>query len=293
MSFVISSSQRLAAVENTIEVQQLKYDVEGFNVEHHNVGFGHPLYTYAADIVSFTCTAEEGGVIPVMPSCGLTIAFAKCREECRCYVCGATGEMKKIEVDCGDMVSLIIFIPGVVNSLLTRPVAELTGKVYEAAEILNGSKQIYSCLRQSMKTGEKLKLISTILRTYILQNQSNDLVQYCLGRIYETGGIIKVEELAQEADVTARYIGKLFETHIGLSAKYCAGIVKIRESVRRIKESPEDRLTDIAADCGYFDHTHMNKAFRKMLFCSSGEIRESMFDKIDYESVESYIPKFN
>lgn len=292
MSFVISSSQRLASMENTIEVQQLEYDVEGFDVEHHNVGFGHPLYTYAADIVSFTCTSEKGGIVPVMPRCGLTIAFAIHEDECRCYVCGATNELKKIETGYGDVVALIIFIPGVANSLITKSAGELTGKVYEAAEVLNGNKQVYSCLRQSMEMGEKLKLISTILRTYILQNQNNNLVQYCLGRIYETNGNIKVDELAQETDVTPRYIGKLFEAHVGLSAKYCAGIVKLKESVRRIKESPEVRLTDIAADCGYFDHTHMNKAFRKMLFCSSGEIRESMFDNIDYRVVESYIPKF-
>lgn len=42
MSFVISSSQRLASMENSIEVQQLEYGVTGFIVEHYSVGFGHP-----------------------------------------------------------------------------------------------------------------------------------------------------------------------------------------------------------------------------------------------------------
>lgn len=280
-------------MDNTIEVQQLEYDVKGFDVEHYNVGFGHPLYTYAADIVSFICTAEEGGVIPIMPRCGLTIAFANHDEDYRCYVCGATNEMKKIEAKCGDVVALINFIPGVANSLLTKPAGELTEKVYEATEVLNGSKQINSCFRQSMEIGEKLKLISTVLRTYILQGQGNELAQYCLGRIYETGGIIKIDELAHEAEVTPRYIGKLFETHVGLSAKYCAGIVKLEDAVIKIQANPEARLTDIAAECGYFDHTHMNKAFRKMLYCSAGQIRESMFDNIDFRNVESYIPEFN
>lgn len=280
-------------MENSIEVQQLEYGVTGFIVEHYSVGFGHPLYTYAADIVSFTCISEAGGVIPVTPGCGLTIAIIRRGDDYKSYVCGATNELRKIETRYGDVVSLLLLIPGVDNSLLNRPVGEMTGKVFEASEVLNGSKQINSCLRQSMEIGEKLKLICTILRTYILQGQKNKLVEYCVRRIYETQGSIKIDELASETRVTTRYIGKLFENYVGLSAKYCAGIVKLKEAVRIIREKPEVRLTEIAAECGYFDHTHMNKAFRKMLFCSAGEIRKSMFDNIDYGKIESYIPEFN
>ena len=292
MSYVISSSQRLASMKNLIENRQPEYEVEGFETEHFNVGFGHPLYTYASDIVRYVCVAEEGGIIPVMPMCGVTIALMRHDEEHRSFVCGANCELRKIEVEQGDVVTLIIFTPCVANSLLNRPVGEVTGKTFKAAEVLNGSKQIDSCLRQSMEPVEKIKLISTILRTHILQRLGNGLAEYCVRRIFETNGSIKIEELAREVGVTSRYIGKIFENHVGLSAKYCAGIVKLKETVKKIQERPEERLTDIAAECGYFDHTHMNKSFRKMLYCSSGGIREGMFNNIDYTKVVSYIPKF-
>ena len=57
----------------------------------------------------------------------------------------------------------------------------------------------------------------------------------------------------------------------------------------RIIGERDTLLVDIAVDCGFFDHAHMNRTYRKLLRCSSGEFRKFMFKRLPYGKIENYI----
>lgn len=289
MSYVISSSQRLAVEENCINFHNIAFNVDGVDITRYNVGFGQPLYTIASDIISFCCTSNGGAVLPVLPGCGITIAFIGRGEDYETYACGPNNELRKINMEHGDTVILFRFLPGAAASLLSCSINEIADKAVRADGVLRGSKQINGFLRREMELDEKIKDISSVIRTYILQTPENEIVKYCIERIYEVDGNVRIEDLSQETDVTSRYIGKLFEKNIGLSPKYFAEMIKINNAVEKIMNNKDQRLTDIAAECGYFDHTHMNKMLRKAFHTSSGKISQDMFNETDYSEIENYI----
>ncbi len=289
MSFVISSSQRLASMDNSIKLHEIRFDVEGLEITHHNVGFGQPLYPLLSDITSYRCSSEDECTIPILPSCGISFVFIKSGEESESYICGPTHELKKIDVNKDDIVIVGRFLPGTATALIKCFVGDIVDTSKLAIEAIHGGNRMSACFSKELKIDEQIRLISTIMRTYILQTHRNELVGYCISRIYEKDGNIKIDKLAEETHVTSRNINKLFDKYVGMSPKYCAEIVRVNSAVEKILTNHELRLTAIAAECGYFDHAHMNKVFKRMLHCSSGEFRSKGFDKIKYEEIEQLI----
>ena len=98
-----------------------------------------------------------------------------------------------------------------------------------------------------------------------------------------------IETLAKETGFTARYIGKVFERCVGISPKLYSQIIRLQVSMKRIIENDDDRLVDIAVSCGFFDHAHMNRVYKKLIRCSSGEFRKNLLNKLDYDQIEGYI----
>lgn len=290
MSFVISSSQQLASSDKYTSVRHIEYDVPGTEIKRYGTGFGQNLYSFVSDILSIECVSGKGCTFPVMPSCGITFAFLEKGEEHESYVCGATREIRKINMQKGDMLLLFHFLPGAAAPLLKCDANEITDRYAKAEEISLGGAQIHSCFGKAISMNEKVKLISSMMRTRILRSDDNQLIRYCFERMRDTCGNVRVDELAFETQFSARYIDKLFGRFIGLSPKSCAGIIKLLESISKALENRDELLTNIAAECGYFDHAHMNRACRKMLHCSSGEIRANMFKNLDYSKVDFFIP---
>ena len=58
----------------------------------------------------------------------------------------------------------------------------------------------------------------------------------------------------------------------------------------KISDNEDARLVNIAVDSGYFDHAHMNRMYKKLVHCSSGEYKNNRFKNLDYNRIDSYIP---
>ena len=65
--------------------------------------------------------------------------------------------------------------------------------------------------------------------------------------------------------------------------------MRLQISMNRIREDKEKLLVDIAVDSGFFDHAHMNRMYRKLVHCSSGEFRKNEFANLDFDRIDDYI----
>ena len=91
---------------------------------------------------------------------------------------------------------------------------------------------------------------------------SNLLVTHSLNRMFESGGIIRLEQLAEETGYSERYLNKCFHRETGLSPKQFAKIIRFQKSVTALNDSGEISLTEIAANAGYFDQAHFVHDFK-------------------------------
>ena len=95
------------------------------------------------------------------------------------------------------------------------------------------------------------------------------LVDHSIGRIYETGGKIKVCQMEEETGYSSRYINKVFNEELGYGPKFLCKIVQFQNVLTSMNsmesriEQQKERLTDMAVDFGYYDQPQLIRDFKK------------------------------
>ena len=75
---------------------------------------------------------------------------------------------------------------------------------------------------------------------------------------------MSIYELSRRHFITTRQLERNFKKFIGLTPKEYSNIVRFQNALNIIKNSSENRsLLDIAFECGYYDHSHLNNEFKR------------------------------
>lgn len=296
MSFVISNKQHLAPTEDRIQYEPMMFENKGVRIDKLDVSFGHPLYTAAIDIFYMALEDEEksGRYIPIIPDGCMALVFKGKKvhdEPSQGFLCGTIDEVKKIYLEPEEYYVFIRFMPGTGYSLIKKE--KNAGTIANAAIQIKGGvvgeEQMLPVLEREIPLAERAGLISKIVRVNLQNEPERYIIKYCTERIFQSQGNVRVEELAEETGFTARHIGKLFERCVGVSPKLYSQIIKLQTSMDKILESGDRRLVEIAVDCGFFDHAHMNRMYKKLIRLSSGEFKKTLFSKLDYTLIDDYI----
>lgn len=92
----------------------------------------------------------------------------------------------------------------------------------------------------------------------------NNQLQSVIDDIHSTNGQISIYELSKRNFTTVRQLERNFKKLIGLSPKEYSNIIRFRNALSLIKNSRQNRsLLDIAFECGYYDHSHLNNEIRR------------------------------
>lgn len=70
-----------------------------------------------------------------------------------------------------------------------------------------------------------------------------------------------MEQLAQEACLSQRHFARLFSSMAGLTPKDYLRLQRYRTALHALKQ-PGATITQVALDCGYYDHSHLTHEFR-------------------------------
>lgn len=296
MSFVISNKQYLAPTEERIQYEPVMFNFDGVAVSKLDLAFGHPLYTVAIDI--FYITLEEGvnetKCIPIIPDGCMAFVFKGNKvndEPSEGYLCGTIDEIKKISLSPDEYYVFIRLMPGTGYSLIknVKSAASIANTAVPIRGGIVGEEQILPVLERDIPLAERAGLVSKVVRVNLQKEPERYIIKYCTERIFQTQGNVKVEDLAAETGFTSRHIGKLFERCVGVSPKLYSQIIKLQASMAKILERKEEKLVEIAVDCGFFDHAHMNRMYKKLIGISSGEFRKTLFSNLDYTLIDEYI----
>ncbi|MGE8723177.1 AraC family transcriptional regulator [Leptospira terpstrae] len=111
---------------------------------------------------------------------------------------------------------------------------------------------------------EKINLIQRFLMNLVTNgNRHNLLFEYCISQITNQHGLIEIQDLALDTGFSRRYLGQLFQNHLGISPKQFAMIQRFQffyEGFRNdFLQKPD--LSNIYD--GYFDQAHFIKEFRR------------------------------
>lgn len=82
--------------------------------------------------------------------------------------------------------------------------------------------------------------------------------------IERDGGQIKTGALAKRNFITERQMERQFHQQIGVSPKEFINLTRFRHTFEKIQHNQNRRsLSDIAWECGYYDHAHLTNDFKR------------------------------
>lgn len=83
-------------------------------------------------------------------------------------------------------------------------------------------------------------------------------------RLGESGGRLRISDLAAELGTSRRYLEKQFEVQVGLTPKTAARVVRFNAAARLIAAGTGRDLAGVASASGYSDHAHLDREFREL-----------------------------
>lgn len=87
-------------------------------------------------------------------------------------------------------------------------------------------------------------------------------------RLRESGGQLRITDLAAEVGTSRRYLEMRFAEQIGLAPKSVARIARFHSAARLITTASRRDLSDLAFACGYSDHAHLDREFKEISGCA-------------------------
>ncbi|MCD2193179.1 AraC family transcriptional regulator [Actinomycetospora endophytica] len=95
-------------------------------------------------------------------------------------------------------------------------------------------------------------------------------VAHAWRRLTAAGGRIPVPDLAAEVGWSRRHLSRRFTSQVGLAPTTTARVLRFRRAADLLVPAPgavagpPRRIADVALDCGYADHAHLDREFRAL-----------------------------
>lgn len=156
------------------------------------------------------------------------------------------------------------FHPGGLYRFLGIPMKEMVDESY-AAEIILG-KEI-GILNEQLHAANEFDDIHQLIESFLLRRIAkletelpfDKAMLYLLSR----GGNCSMEKLASLACLSLRQFERISHERIGFSPKFFARITRFSKAYRMRENNPDQRWTDIAYECEYFDQMHLIRDFKQ------------------------------
>jgi AraC-like DNA-binding protein len=157
----------------------------------------------------------------------------------------------------------IRFHPGGTAPFLRLPLHEITDQVVELGSL--SSKLERELLRVSSVSAslrEKIAAIEEFLTREVLSRKTDPRLMMLAARIVDNGGLVSVDQLANDAGISSRQLERRFLREIGLGPKLLGRIIRFQQVFRAVEQCDAAWAT-VAIECGYYDQAHLIRDFHQ------------------------------
>lgn len=148
-------------------------------------------------------------------------------------------------------------------SLLYQPMRDLTDRWREfdafAGKPVAALVEALSQTKSIQERGTHLCVALAQLRSQA--PPPDPRVEAAVRAIRATNGNVVLDELAEGLGLTLRTLQRRFASNVGITPKMLVRIVRFQRVFQMVRQEPAS-LAGVAAECGYFDQSHMVRDFR-------------------------------
>jgi len=162
---------------------------------------------------------------------------------------------------------IIVFQPDGLHKLLGISAHELKDQIVLTQDVFGKpAVTLYESLGYLKKTDEKVHALNTFFYNLVVQNKSSSqqVLSALLQYINRQKGLVTVEQMANYSGYTERHMERIFSQQVGMSPKKFVNIIQLHSFLKLLRNKPAEKdLTSICYEGGYFDQSHLIRAFKK------------------------------
>jgi AraC-like DNA-binding protein len=169
--------------------------------------------------------------------------------------------------------------PAGARALLGLPAAQLAHTVVELDDLLGRDARELADRMAAAPDWRRCFAVldEALIRLSRTRNAAQLEMAGAWQRILESGGAVRVGDLARETGYSRRQLTKRFAREYGLTPKQAARVVRFERSwslLRRLERSrrlshehPRRSLAGVAVSCGYYDQAHLAREWNELAGC--------------------------
>lgn len=213
---------------------------------------------------SFSNKSGQDVRVPLMVDGCSNLIFEYTDSGVRTHLIGSTVETRTFSVKKDAEYFGIRMQPSVTKFVKEFSPKEITGNIVILDE-LESTRDFCRKMGSQKTFDDRMK---TFLEEYSkFQKQEgeshNSLFSQIADLIIQRKGIIKISELEDLAGYSSRYINKIFEKEIGMSAKQLCNSVKFQFLLEDLNKGNMENLTSIASEYNFYDQAHFIHEFKE------------------------------
>jgi AraC-like DNA-binding protein len=159
--------------------------------------------------------------------------------------------------------------PLAVRTLFGVSAAELAGRIVGLDDLDRPTlAQLPDRLASTPSWSDRFRVLDEVLAALAVEPRP---VSAGLGQawrvILNSGGRVRVADVADEIGWSRRHFGELFRAETGLTPKNLARILRFERAGMLLRRGKVD-LARLAVECGYYDQAHLSNEWRMLAGCS-------------------------
>lgn len=240
-----------------------------------------------AHLYEYRCGTSDNDTMLVIPDGSIDVMFDTTSEDLSAKAAGTVLAGTKVPMKQGHIYFGIRFEPGVMPAFLDGSFHDLVDADVDLAACTR-DRELTERIRSLTSFQERADYFTQYYRGYLCQKEEvclhpdqKSLFAAVRDRIQESGGRIMIRDLEDYTGYSSRYIGKIFQTYLGMSPKKFASIVRFQKAIDHLDHDNEITFSDLAADYGYYDQPQFIRDFRKYAGTTPREYRRQIIDS-DY-----------
>ncbi|MDR1156922.1 MAG: helix-turn-helix domain-containing protein [Oscillospiraceae bacterium] len=254
------------------------YTIQPFFVQCTNLYYKKTLLdSPVAHFYSFTAGHSNSQIMAVPDGC-IDILFSCDPRRPEAAVCGTVTENTRVAIEPDVTYFGVRFHPGVLSLRFGIKDADLVNNRLLLSN-LPGGRQLVEQIVGTDAFTRRIDLFADHFLNGVgdwTDSPSGRLLSVLLGLILSRSGDIQVRELEEETGYSARYIDKVFHSHMGVSPKAYCKFIRFQTFLHRMNTQGGQTLVNFAVDAGYYDHSHMLRDFKAFTSLSPQQYKQTI-----------------